>query len=427
MEPFELTASQAAERIAAGTLTSEALTRSCLERIAARDPKVKAWAHVNPEQAIAEARQRDRSDALGPLHGVPVGIKDMIDTADLPTEYNSPIYEGFRPARDAACVAVLRGSGAVILGKVTTVEFASHGRKPPTGNPRNLEHTPGGSSSGTGASVADHMVPMALGTQTGGSLIRPASFCGIFGMKPTFGLISIEGIKVYDQSLDTIGYVGRSAEDLARMSVTLGVTEQLPESRPIEGARIGVFRTQHWDDAEAATQQAIEDAAAQLSAAGAVVSDVGVPDVFKSLTEMQDRVMHWEGRGAYRAEYLLHYDDLAKGFRDEVENATGRTRRQMIEAYDHVAHARVVFESAFSEYDAWLTPSVPGEAPRGLAASGLATFNRMWTALHCPCITLPSHHGPNGLPVGVQLVAPRLSDEGLLGLAETAAKVLVRS
>lgn len=426
MEPFELTASQAAERIASGGLTSEALTRSCLERIELRDPKVKAWAHVDAETAIAEARRRDQSDPLGPLHGVPVGIKDMIETGDMPTEYNSPIYEGFQPARDAACVSVLRGAGAVILGKVATVEFASHGRKPPTGNPRNLEHTPGGSSSGTGAAVADLMVPMALGTQTGGSLIRPASFCGIFGMKPTFGLISIEGIKVYCQSLDTIGYMGRSVDDLARMSVALGVTERLPEPQTIEGVRIGVFRTQHWDEAETATQDAIADAATQLAAAGAVVSDVRIPDVFQTLTEMQDRIMHWEGRGAYRAEYLLNFDNLAKGFRDEVENATGRTHEQMLEAYDHVARARVVFENAFSDFDAWLTPSVPGEAPHGLTASGLATFNRMWTALHCPCITLPSHHGPNGLPVGIQLVAPRLSDDRLLGLAGAAATVLVR-
>lgn len=416
-QPFELTASEAAQAISRGDLTSEELTQSCLDRIAERDGNVKAWVFVDRDMALAQARHCDETPAKGPLHGVPVGIKDMLDTADMPTEYNSPIYPGFRPARDAACVSILRSQGAVILGKVSTVEFASLGQKPPTGNPHNTSHTPGGSSSGSGAAVGDNMVPVALGTQTGGSVIRPASFCGAAGMKPSYGLISTEGIKVYAQSLDTIGYMGRSAEDLGRVSMAFGVIDGLPE--PIEpGAlKIGLFKTQHWEEAETATRDAIALAAERLANAGARVVEVSVPPEFEQLTEMQDRIMHWEGRGAYRPEYLAAQERLAQAFRDEVENAKQRTIPQIIEAYDQLALARTVFERKFAGFDAWLTPAVPGEAPKGLESTGLATFNRMWTALHCPCITLPCSKGENGLPVGIQLVSPRLTDARLLAVA----------
>jgi Asp-tRNA(Asn)/Glu-tRNA(Gln) amidotransferase A subunit family amidase len=206
MEPWQLTAAAAAARLREGRLTAEALVRSCLERIAEREAVVKAWTFLDPRQAIAAAREVDKAQTMGALHGLPVGVKDMIETADMPTTYNSPIYQGHRPGRDAACVGIARGEGAVILGKTDTVEFAAAGRRALTRNPHDAARTPGGSSSGSAAAVADGMVPLAFGTQTGGSTIRPASFCGIYGMKPTHGVVNTEGAKRYSHTLDTIGW-----------------------------------------------------------------------------------------------------------------------------------------------------------------------------------------------------------------------------
>lgn len=414
--PHTLTAFQAAEAMASGKLTSRELVQSCLDRIAMRDGETKAFAHVDPELALAQARECDARPARGPLHGIPVAIKDMIDTADQPTEYNSPIYQGFRPARDAACVSILRSQGAVILGKAATVEFASLGDTPPTTNPNDPGRTPGGSSGGSAAAVGDLMVPIALGTQTGGSIIRPASFCGVYGFKPSYGLVSTEGIKVYAQSLDTIGWMARDAADLALVARAFGVVETPVQVRNPEGLTIGLFKTPHWMEADEESRQAVEQAAAQFEAAGSRVIDIAQVEEFEHLTEAQDRVMHWEGRGAYRAEYLAAHDQLHVNFRNEVENSLGRTAGDIRAAEDTIARARIAFESAFAGCDAWLTPAVPGEAPEGLDSTGLATFNRMWTALHVPCVTVPGLTGPNRLPVGVQLVAPRLEDACLLGI-----------
>lgn len=402
--------------MASGSLTSRELVQSCLDRIAARDGETRAFAHVDAKLALAQAGDRDRCPARGPLHGIPVAIKDMIDTADQPTEYNSPIYRDYRPARDAACVSILRSSGAVILGKAATVEFASLGDTPPTANPNDRSRTPGGSSGGSAAAVGDLMVPVALGTQTGGSIIRPASFCGIYGYKPSYGLVSTEGIKVYAQSLDTIGWMARDAGDLSLVALAFGVVEAPVKLRDPNGLTIGLFRTPHWMEADDASRQAVEQAAARFEAAGCRIVEIGDVPEFRDLTEAQDRVMHWEGRGAYRAEYLTAHDRLHANFRNEVENSLGRTAGEIRAAEDSIARARTAFESAFAGCDAWLTPAVPGEAPEGLESTGLATFNRMWTALHVPCVTVPGLSGSNGLPVGVQLVAPRLEDADLLGI-----------
>lgn len=425
-DPFELTAAEAARQIADGTLSSERLVRSCLDHIAAREPAVRAWAFLDPALAIAQARACDARPASGPLHGVPVAIKDMIDTGDMPTQYNSPLYAGFRPARDAACVSVLRSSGAVIMGKVDTVEFASLGRTAATGNPHDTRRTPGGSSSGSGAAVGDRHVPLALGTQTGGSVIRPASFCGAYAIKPSYGLISTEGIKVYAQSLDTIGIFGRAAQDLSLAAGAMGVVDARV-APPAPGAlKIGLFRGPHWDRAGAETLAALKEAVRHLTRAGAQVADVDSPGVFANLTDAQDVIMHWEGRGAYRAEYLGRYDDLNPKFRDEVENAKGRSRADVREAENLIARATLAFDAAFAGFDAWLTPSVIGEAPEGLLSTGEAIFNRMWTAMHGPCITIPSARGDNDMPVGVQIVAPRLHDAELLAVAEAISPVIVQ-
>jgi len=218
MEPCFLSAAQAAGLIRGRKLTSEALTRSCIEHIEARDPLVKAWLHVDRAKAIASAREHDKCSPTGPLHGIPIGVKDLIDVRGMPTTYNSPAFRDYRPARDAACVCVARRSGAIVLGKTDTVEFGAGGRRAASRNPNNLAHTPGGSSSGSGAAVADRQVQLALGTQTGGSVIRPDSFNGIYGMKPSWGAVSYEGVKHYASMLDTIGWYGRSVDDLALMA-----------------------------------------------------------------------------------------------------------------------------------------------------------------------------------------------------------------
>lgn len=404
----KLTASQARRLMAEGDLTSEGLVQSCLDRIEERDGAIGAWAFVDPDLAIAQARQCDRTQPVGPLHGVPVGIKDVFDTKDQPTAYNSPIYEGHRPARDAASVSLLRNAGAVILGKLTTVEFAALGHIPATRNPHDPERTPGGSSCGSGAAVSEGMVPIATGTQTGGSVIRPASFCGVFGFKPTFGLVKTEGAKPYAPSLDTVGWMARSAEDLMLAADALGIppTDESTKAQ-LSDFTVGVYRTPMWDEAEPASQQALADSAARLEEAGATVRNVEGPAAFAHLNEAQDTIMHGEGRVSFAAEYCSHHDQLHPELRGEVENVRGITSTDMIAAYDLVASCRPQFDEAFEGFDAWLTPSVPGVAPLGLDRTGEATFNRLWTALHVPCVTVPTSQGPNGLPVGVQLVALR--------------------
>ena len=424
MKPWELTASDAVAQIRSGTLTSEDLVRSCLERIEERERDVRAFSFLDADQAIAQAREIDKSPTKGPLNGIPVAIKDIVDTRDMPTQYNSPIYAGHRPGADAACVTTLKAAGAVIIGKVDTVEFASLGRPPRTGNPANTGHTPGGSSAGSAAAVGADMVPVAIGTQTGGSTIRPASFCGVYGMKPTYGRTSFGGTKPYSQSLDTIGWMGKSTGDLALVAEALAVIDQLTQRPAKSTLKIARYEGPHWDAALSESRQALDQACDLLSNAGVQITSVEGPDEFTDLTEAQDIIMHGEGRAAFVAEYKTAHHLLHQNFRDEVENIMGITPEKFRWAYDFIGACRPLFDHAFEGYDAWLTPSVPGEAPKGLENGGEATFNRMWTALHVPCISIPSFTGPNGMPVGIQLVTRRFDDNRLLAISESVADIL---
>src|SRR6516164_10329905 len=266
----ELGVTEIVAKIAAGELTCEAVTRDCIERIAAREPIVKAWVNFNPELALAQARALDREPRRGLLHGVPIGVKDVIDTFDMPTQMGSPIYHGYRPLTDAACVALLRRAGAVILGKTATCELA--GMAPAaTTNPHNAAHTPGGSSSGSAAAVADFMAPAALGTQTGGSVLRPSSFCGVFGYKPTYNTFNKAGLKAAAESIDTIGWIARSIEDIALLTAVLRRDAPQPLHGVSTPPRVGLCGTELWDKAQPETKVAVEGAAAALSKAGAVV------------------------------------------------------------------------------------------------------------------------------------------------------------
>jgi Asp-tRNA(Asn)/Glu-tRNA(Gln) amidotransferase A subunit family amidase len=422
--PRELTMSEASARIAAGSLTSEDLVRSFLERIAARDAEVKAWSWLDPDMVIRTARELDKQPRRGPLHGIPVAIKDMIDTRDMPTQHNSPIYAGHRPGQDAACVAILRAAGAIIFGKTDTHEFAAAGRLPATRNPHDLTRTPGGSSSGSAAAVADFQVGFALGTQTGGSTIRPASFCGVHAIKPTWGLLNREGAKIYSITLDTIGWYGRSVSDLVMLAKAYNITNEVPEPPPIRGLKIAVYKTPYWKSAQDETGVALQTAADRLASKGATVSEITLDPAFDRTNEYQNWIGRGEGRAAFLADYRANHALLHQDFRDRVEDKDGVFPEKYRDGLDGIAALRPAFDAAARGYDALLCPAAVGEAPQSLKTTGDAVFNRMWTGLHAPCVALPWHRGPNGMPVGFQLVGPRYSDGRLLAVAETVSRAL---
>lgn len=425
MDLWKLSAAEASDLMAAGRLTSEAYTRALLDRIDERNPVTQAWAYVDADDALRQARERDREPRRSRLHGIPLGVKDVINTRRLPTQHNSPIYVGHRPAEDANCVAVLLALGAVLLGKTETLEFASGGRVPPTRNPHDTSRTPGGSSSGSGAAVADGNVPLALGTQTGGSTIRPASFCGVYGMKPSFGRISFEGVKHYSVLLDTIGLYGRSAEDLWMLCHGFRLTgADKPAVPGIKGLRLALCETPMWHTATDDAKAALHEAARLLSAAGATVSTLTMAEPFGNLTSQQDAIMNEAGRSAFLPEYLTAHHLLHDDFRAKVENRRGFTGEQMRDAIDQVALRRIEFERELQQVDAVMTLSAPGEATPGIQSQGEASFNRMFTALHVPCISVPGMKGRSGLPIGIQLIQRRYEDERLLQVAAAVAQVI---
>ncbi len=425
MELWQLTADQAASRMASGKLTSVQYTSALLSRIEAREPLIQAWAHLDPELALAQARACDKTPRKSALHGIPVGVKDVINTFDQPTQHNSPLYKNHQPTQDANCVGVLRAAGAVILGKTQTLEFACGGKVPPTRNPRDTQRSPGGSSSGSGAAVADGMVPLALATQTGGSTIRPASFCGTYGFKPSFGRISFEGAKHFSPHLDTIGLYGKSAADLALLGEVFHLATQ-SQLRPvgIQGLRIALCETPMWPLADADAQAALHVAAKMLAEAGAIVTPLVLSKPFDAITEQHDSIMQDGGRSAFLPEYLAHPSQLHPDFKKKVDNHLGLTATTMRAALDAVALRRIDFEREMGDADAVLCLSAPGQATLGIEFQGMATFNRIWTALHVPCISIPGMTGAQGLPIGMQLVQRRYEDARLLKVARAVATVL---
>lgn len=422
--PNELDAIEALAAMAAGRLSAEALTRACLDRIGARDAVVRAFAYLDPERAIAEARLRDharRSGSRGSLNGLPFGVKDIIDTHDMPTHYGSPIHAGHRPSADAACVALAREGGAVMLGKTVTTEFAL--RHPgPTANPHNPAHTPGGSSSGSAAAVADFMVPMAFGTQTGGSIIRPASYCGVIGYKPSFNTINPTGVKPLAGSFDTIGLFARTVDDCGLVAGVLSGDEvsaaPLPAVRP---ARVGLWRTPAWPHAEAATVRAVETAAQQLVREGVVVEEVELPAEFELFLDAQSDVLRFEAARVFAFERTQRADLLSPSSRNELSLGAAIPRQRYLEAQTLLVRCRTLFAAAIAPFDLLLSASAPGEAPAGLDNTGEAMFNRWCSGLRVPCLNLPGFTGPNGLPVGVQVIGAIDDDARLLRAAKWIA------
>lgn len=431
--PGALTATEAAAGLQAGTLTAEALARACLARIAARDADVQAWAHFDADRVIADAKASDaarqRGETLGPLAGIPVAIKDIIDTADYPTENGTAVFAGRRPGKDARLVAQLKAAGAIIFGKTVTTELAFFGPGK-TKNPHNPAHTPGGSSSGSAAAVADGQVPLAIGTQTAGSLIRPASYCGVIGFKPTFGAVSRTGVLAQSEPLDTIGGYARSIDDIALMMDAISAYDAAdgdmkPGTRPslvselkmpLPGApRIAFIKSPAWANADDDARRAYEDFAKRCGAR-AEVTEEPLPKNFD---------------GSLRLQQIVQFSDIAKNYGPIADANSGTVTAKLKEIIAEgrtfskadYASARAAagplydsLQGVTSGYDVILTPAAQGVALKGLGATGSPMFNALWTYLEMPCISLPLLT-VNGLPLGVQLVGRRGEDGKLLRIA----------
>ena len=413
----QLSCTEIQQGIAAGKFTAEAVTRDCLDRVAEREPTLQAWAAIDRDRALAQARALDRGQNRGLLHGVPIGVKDIIDTFDFPTQMGSDIYKGYRTFGDAACVAFVRAAGAVILGKTVTCEFA--GMSPgPTTNPYNPAHTPGGSSSGSAAAVADHMVPVAFGTQTGGSILRPASYCGVVGYKPTFNLINRSGIKFAAETLDTIGLLARSVDDVDL--VTSALVNRTPSlGKTLASApRIGLCRTPLWDTAEPETKHAVEDAATRLAAAGASIREITLDDEFSRLYHAsRETINNYERARSMASDWAAHGERISKVLGDRIKLGMVTPHADYVAALALAERCRALIEPHFEGLDAIIAPCTKGEAIPGLTHTGDPAFQQFWTVLYVPSMSLPTHHGPKGLPVGIQLVAPRYQDEHLFACA----------
>jgi Asp-tRNA(Asn)/Glu-tRNA(Gln) amidotransferase A subunit family amidase len=415
--PHTLTATQIAQQIDAGTLTAEVVIRAHLDRIDQRDADVLAWTHLARDAALERARALDRGPRKGLLHGVPMGVKDIIDSYDQPTGYGSPIYKTHQPLADAATIALARDAGAILLGKTVTTEFANrHPGK--TRNPHNPAHTPGGSSSGSAAAVADFQVVLATGTQTGGSVIRPAAFCGVYGYKPTYGHFPVAGMKANTEWLDTIGAYARSLDDIALFRAALMAIPHRPIARLERPPRIAICFTPHKDEMQPEGIAAIEDAAAKLRKAGATVTDFEMPPEMFEMREAQRLLSAFEGPRAAADEARRFYGLLSKDFQEE-KIVAGRKLdyAAWVKAQMLAERGRALVDARFADIDAILTAPSPGEAPLGLERTGNATFNLIWTYLWMPCVTLPYSRGPKGLPVGIQLVGQQHEDSRLLDTA----------
>jgi Asp-tRNA(Asn)/Glu-tRNA(Gln) amidotransferase A subunit family amidase len=407
----ELSACDIVRSVREGALTAEAVTRACLDRIAARENAVRAWAFIDPELALRQARDRDRAKLKGPLHGLPIGVKDVFDTHDMPTDMGSSIYRGNRPIADASCVALVRAAGAVILGKTITCEFA--GLTPNvTRNPHDPARTPGGSSSGSAAAVADHMVHVAFGTQTGGSVLRPASFCGVVGYKPTYNIISRGGMKFAAESRDTIGLFARTVEDVDLVASVLTGRARAKSHNTLP--KIALCRTHLWDRATPESKHAVEDAARRLN----VTLEAAAPPQFDALAEARTVINPFERARALAHEWNTNAALISPGLTAQIEKGLAVPHARYIASLQRMKECRELIPALFGDADVLLAPCVTGEAPSGLDTTGEPMFQEFWTALHVPTITLPTHRGPNGLPIGIQLVARHYEDETLLAFAK---------
>ncbi len=418
-----LSATDAAEKITSGETTSVAVMEDCLARIAARESEIHAWAFVDPEMARRRARERDQEPRRSAFHGLPIGIKDIFDTFDMPTAYGSSIYQGHRPATDTAIVGLLRRAGLVILGKCATTEFAS---PVPIGvkNPHDFTRSPGVSSSGSAAAVADYMVPLSVGSQTGGSTILPAAFCGVFGFKASLTGIDRGGVRHLRPGLDTLGLFARELRDIATLqAIVTGVRPAAPAE--LKGIRVGLCRTLNWHQALAETVDALERSANELNSNGVEVQDVEMPNAFSGIEDSFRVISSVEGARALTTEARDHFDQLNHWVQAGQKTASQIDQAQFDKAELHVIACMRAMAEIFSSCDVVLTPSACGEATTDLTGVSNSAFNRTWTALQGPCVNIPAFRGPNGMPVGIQIVGPVGSDSRTLAVAQAISATLM--
>ncbi|HLY55791.1 MAG TPA: amidase [Stellaceae bacterium] len=410
----QLGAAEAAGLIGRRELSSEELVAACLTRIGVREPTVHAWAFVDPEAALRQAKDRDQDQRRGPLHGVPIGLKDVIDTADMPTRHGSAVFADRQPTADAEAVARLREAGAVILGKCVTTEFATY-HPGPTANPLAPTHTPGGSSSGSAAAVADFHVPVAFGTQTAGSVIRPASFCGVFGFKPSFGRYPTAGVLRTSEHLDTLGLFARSIEDFLLLDAVLA-----PEAREAAEALppvVGICRSPAWEAATEPMRAALAAVAVSLERVGVTVVERELPPEFDRLIEAQTIIHMRETFMELGDVRVRRPEAVSDAFKRLVDDGAAIAEPAYREALRRQRLCRELSETVFREVGLLLTPAAPGPAPVGLAATGNPVFNRLWTAFGTPCLGFPGGMDSSGLPLGLQFVGPPGRDRACLKAA----------
>ena len=412
-----------ATAIRTANLSAVETAETIISMIEKREPQVQAWAYFDADQLRGQAAEIDARPERGPLHGVPVGVKDVILTKDMPTEHNSVRYLGSRPGIDAACVDTLRAAGALIVGKTVTTEFASTARGGKTRNPHDPTRTPGGSSSGSGAVVAAQMATLALGTQTGGSTIRPASYNGVFGWKPTWNAISREGLKMYSATCDTLGLYARDAADFELLADVFGFFDLPDLPGTLGGLKIGFARTPTWDQTEPSVRKAMEDAVALMESSGAVVSDLSLPGEFDSIHDAHKAILDCEGRSAFLSE-VRNTPDMHDEFHAKMENRRGDTPDSLRAAYRLADECRGIYDDIAAGYDIVLTPSATSEAPVGIEWTGSAAMNSMWTLLQVPVVSVPGLTGPAGMPIGISFVARRYEDRRAIAVAKLAGAAL---
>ncbi|WP_375688595.1 amidase [Pseudooceanicola sp. LIPI14-2-Ac024] len=421
------------DRLTATAISEDVRARRCSARdvakvtariIAAREPEVQAFAYFDPDLLLAQADAVDEAEK-GPLAGVTVAVKDVIATADMPTGYNNTRYSDLQSGIDAACVDTLRQAGAVMVGKSVTTEFAATQRGGKTRNPHDLTRTPGGSSSGSAAAVAAGMCAIGLGTQTGGSTIRPASYNGIWGWKPTWGVISREGLKLYSLTCDTLGLYARDVADFDLLAEVYDL-DRVPEPDRLEGLRIGVVHPPAWDRVEPPMRAALEAGAAALAAAGAEVAALELPDDLAHIDDSHATILAREGRAAFLNEARAQPGRLHDEFRAMVENRGGITAAQARAAYRHADLCRAQIDDVLAGCDAILAPSAMGEAPVGLETTGDAAMNSLWTLLGLPVVSVPGHVGPNGMPLGLSVICARYDDRRAIRIGALAGEAFAR-
>ncbi len=409
-----------------GSTTVELVARAFLDRIDADDPTVRAWVHVDPEAVLARARELDRVglSRRGRLHGIPIGIKDIFDTHDMPTAYGSPIHAEHRPTVDAASVAIARRSGMLPLGKLVTTEFAAW-PPGPTVNPHDVTRTPGGSSSGSAAAVAAGMVPVAFATQTTGSIIRPAAFCGVVGYKPSHGTLPTSGVKAISESFDTVGVITRTVADAAFVVGALCGRPLEPPPEP-PAPRLGICLTHEWPTASPETVTLFDALPELLTRAGARSTQVALPEVFAGLAAAQGTIWTFEIARCLADEHQRFRELIREPLRGMLDDGAAMAVSDYDAAYRRLRECSARLDAVFDGVDALLVPAAPGEAPE-VATTGDPIFNRAWSALGVPAVTVPAGLGPSGLPLGVQIVGPPRQDARVLACAAWVEAALART